>query len=182
MEVSIQLSSPSGLLMVPVRATLSLTKPLNPEMRELHLNQVQDALRDAAGRAGIDVWQYRLIPDADACAYDLLVETTPESAAVSQHQGRTFLQAFDEGLALRNVEYAAKRSSGRLAPTTLHLMALGWSEAECRRDFDNGKREVQHKWAPIGLAWDDHSRAAVGASFGARRIDLGVVAPMATAG
>jgi hypothetical protein len=149
---------------------------------KLHLNQVQDALRDAAGRAGIDVWQYRLIPDAAACAYDLLVETTPACAAVSQHQGRTFLQAFDDGLALRNVEYAAKRSSGRLAPTTLHLMALGWSETECRRDFDNGKREVQHKWVAIGLAWDDHSRAAVRASFGARDVDLGVVAPMATAG
>ena len=43
---------------------------------KLHLNQVQDALRDAAAAAGIDVWQFRLIPDAAECSYDLLVETT----------------------------------------------------------------------------------------------------------
>lgn len=149
---------------------------------KLHLNQVQEALRDAAVNAGIGVWQYRLIPDAAACSYDLLVETTPESAAVSQDHARAFVQAFDEGLALRNVEYAAKRASGRLAQTNLHLMTSGWSEAECRRDFELGKREVQHKWAAIGLVWDEQSRAAVRTTFAALELDLRVAAPMAAAG
>ncbi len=149
---------------------------------KLHLNQVQDALRDAAATAGIAVWQYRLIPNAATCSYDLLVETTPESTTVSQHQGRTFLQTFDAGLAVRNVEYSAKRSSGRLAQTTLHLMAPGWSEAECRRDFEHGKREVQHKWAAIGLVWDDHSRTAVRTTFAVLDLDVRDAAPMAAAG
>lgn len=48
MEVTIQLSSPLGLLLAPVKATLSLTKPLHPEMRELHLNQAHRALEEAA--------------------------------------------------------------------------------------------------------------------------------------
>jgi hypothetical protein len=40
-------------------------------------------------------------------------------------------------------------------------MPTGWSERECRRDFEKGKREVQHKWRAIGDAWDDASRRAV---------------------
>ncbi|HEY7141629.1 MAG TPA: GH3 auxin-responsive promoter family protein [Methylomirabilota bacterium] len=126
---------------------------------KLHLNHVRAAVREAEGAAGIEVWQFRLIPDVDACRYDLLVEF--HGAGFDKSGPRTFARAVDEALGRQNVEYAAKRRSRRLGPPRLHVMRAGWAERQCRADFARGRREVQHKWPAIRADWDPESRAEV---------------------
>ena len=121
---------------------------------KLHLNHFLAAVREAERRSGLGVWQFRVIPDVEACRYDVLIEAVP-GAAGSAHG---FLAAFDEALASVNIEYAAKRASRRLEPPRLHVMARGWSERLCRAEFASGRREHQHKWNAIAQEWDDASR------------------------
>jgi GH3 auxin-responsive promoter len=124
---------------------------------KLHVNQVLAALREAEDVARLPVWQFRLIPDVDACRYDLLVE--PHGEAPAEEPARALLRAFDEALCRLNVEYAGKRASRRLGPPRLQLMRAGWSERAARADVARGQREIQYKWAAIRLAWDEISRA-----------------------
>ena len=89
-QVDIQLSSQSGLLMVPVRATLSLTKPLNPEMRELHLNQVQRALEEAAQifvRDYSDLLEVKTAKKSDKPSVKKVERESPE--VVTMYPGET---------------------------------------------------------------------------------------------
>jgi hypothetical protein len=126
---------------------------------KLHLNQIQAALRRAEERTGLEVWQFRLIPDVDHGRYDLLIERPPSTTP--DVRGEAFLSAFDEALSRLNVEYAQKRSSKRLGPPRLFVMRPGWSERQCRAEFRQGRRDNQHKWPAIGHTWDDASRADI---------------------
>jgi hypothetical protein len=126
---------------------------------KLHLNHVRDALRQAEDATRVEVWQYRLIPDVDACRYDLLVETG--EAGLDALGAEAFARAFDEGLGRVNVEYAAKRRTRRLAGPRLAVMRPGWAERQCQAEFAQGRRDVQHKWRALAAEWDPASRAAV---------------------
>jgi hypothetical protein len=124
---------------------------------KLHLNHFLSAIREAECRSGVDVWQFRVIPDVEELRYDLLIE--PVSGAPASLE--RFLAVFEAALAVANVEYASKRGSRRLGPPRLHLMAQGWSERLCRQDFALGRREHQHKWKAIAAEWDAASRREV---------------------
>jgi hypothetical protein len=124
---------------------------------KLHLDHVQAAVRAAESLTGVAVWQFRLIPDVDACRYDLLIEPR----AAGPIGAEAFTCAVDEGLARINVEYAAKRRSRRLGPPRLCVMREGWAERQCQAEFARGGREVQHKWAAIRTEWDLASHAEV---------------------
>jgi hypothetical protein len=126
---------------------------------KVHLNQLQGAVHAAAGRTGLAVWQFRLVPDVEACRHDLLVEW--RGAPPGDGRARAFLAAVDEALGRLNVEYAGKRASRRLGPPRLHDMRPGWAERQCRADFARGRRDPQHKWAAIAPAWDPASRGEV---------------------
>jgi hypothetical protein len=126
---------------------------------KLHLNHVQAAVRAAEDLTRVEVWQFRLIPDVDACRYDLLVE--PSGAGLDERRAEAFAEAVDEALARVNVEYAAKRRSRRLGPPRLSIMRAGWAERQCRADFARGRREVQHKWPALRPEWDEASRREV---------------------
>lgn len=123
---------------------------------KIHLNQVQAAIKAAEGEAGLAVWQFQLIPDVEACAYDLLIETTDHREALA-----AFGAAFDRALGVLNEEYRAKRASGRLAAPRLHAMAPGWSERASRAAFAAGKRDFQFKWPCMADAWAPGFRAEV---------------------
>jgi hypothetical protein len=126
---------------------------------KLHLNHIQEAVRDAEAKTGVEVWQFRLIPDVEAGCYDLLLEL---AQAGSPGRGLAdFGQAVDQALGARNIEYAAKRASRRLGPPRLHVMRHGWAERRCRAEFQQGRRDNQHKWAAIRPEWDAASRAEV---------------------
>jgi GH3 auxin-responsive promoter len=126
---------------------------------KLHLNHLWAAVREAEGVTRVDVWQFRLIPDVDACRYDLLVE--PSGAGLDEIGAEAFARAVDEALGRSNVEYAAKRRSRRLGPLRLSVMRAGWAERQCRAEFARGRREGQHKWLAIRPAWDGESRGEV---------------------
>ena len=126
---------------------------------KLHVNHVRDAVRQAEDATRVEVWQYRLIPDVDACRYDLLVE--PDEAGLDAIGAEAFARAFDEGLGRVNVEYGAKRRTRRLGAPRLAVMRPGWAERQCRAEFAQGRRDVQHKWRALVAGWDPASRAAV---------------------
>lgn len=131
---------------------------LNITGEKLHLNHVLHGVRAAERAAGLHVWQFRLIPDVDAARYDLLVEL-PVPAAPTALPG--FVEAFDRALAAVNVEYEAKRASGRLALPRLFVMRPGWSERLCRQEIARGRRESQHKWSALRPDWDPVSRSEI---------------------
>jgi hypothetical protein len=139
---------------------------LNITGEKLHLNHVLHALRAGESASGVGVWQFRLIPDVEASRYDLLLEPSPPGA-----DSRSLIalrSAFDHALADVNVEYAAKRASGRLELPRLHLMRPGWSERLCRQEFAQGRRDVQHKWSVLRPEWDAGSRIEVLATLDER--------------
>lgn len=123
---------------------------------KIHLNQVQAALREAEAETGVGVWQFQLIPDVEACAYDLLVEVPGDRAGLAG-----LGPAFDRALGRQNAEYASKRASGRLAAPRVYEMAPGWSERACRAAFVAGKRDFQFKWPAMADAWAPGFRAEV---------------------
>jgi hypothetical protein len=125
---------------------------------KLHLNQIQAAVREAERAIGLDVWQFRIIPDAEDLRYDLLIEARP---APLDGEGPRFAAAFDRTLAAANVEYASKRRSRRLRQPRLFLMRPGWADRMSRADFRRGKREAQYKWPAIRQEWDEASRGEV---------------------
>ena len=126
---------------------------------KLHLNHVQAAVREAEDLTTVKVWQFRLIPDVDACRYDLLVE--PSGVSLDEIGAEAFARAVDTALARVNVEYAAKRRSRRLGPPRLSVMRSGWAERQCRAEFARGRREAQHKWPALRPEWDEDSRREV---------------------
>lgn len=131
---------------------------LNITGEKLHLNHVLHGVHAAERAAGLHVWQFRLIPDVDAVRYDLLVELPAPAAPTALHG---FVEAFDRALAVVNVEYEAKRASGRLALPRLLVMRPGWSERLCRQEIAQGRRESQHKWSALRPDWDAVSRAEI---------------------
>jgi hypothetical protein len=126
---------------------------------KLHLNHVRAAVRAAEDATGVEVWQFRLIPDVETCRYDLLVE--PRGAGLDAIGAEAFARAVDEALGRINVEYAAKRRSRRLGSPRLCVMRAGWAERQCQAEFARGRREVQHKWPAIQPAWDRESRGEI---------------------
>jgi hypothetical protein len=126
---------------------------------KLHVDHLQAAVRAAEQASGLAVWQFRLVPDAEASRHDVLIE--PVAAAGAEAALPVFAAALDRTLARVNVEYAGKRASGRLGPPRLHLMRAGWSERLSRAEFAAGRRENQYKWRQVATAWDAASRAEV---------------------
>jgi hypothetical protein len=130
---------------------------LNITGEKLHLNHVLGALKVAEQAAGTEVWQFRLIADAEATRYDLLVELTrPLRSPVA------LAAAFDRALAGANAEYASKRASSRLRAPRVFVMRPGWAERVCRDEVARGRREAQHKWSALADGWDAVSRAELG--------------------
>jgi hypothetical protein len=125
---------------------------------KVHVDQVQDAVRCAEAASGLPVWQFRLVPDVDGLRHDLLVEV---GAAVAEGRARELAAAFDRRLADLNIEYAAKRRSGRLGPPRLHVMRPGWAGRATWAEIAGGRREQQYKWRALAPAWDDESRVEV---------------------
>jgi hypothetical protein len=125
---------------------------------KVHVDQVQEAVRGAESETGLPVWQFRLVPYVDGLRHDLLVEV---GEGVAAGRARDLAASFDRRLAELNVEYAAKRRSGRLGPPRLHVMRPGWAGRAARAELAGARREQQYKWRALTPAWDDVSRTEV---------------------
>ncbi len=89
-----------------------------------------EGVQAAVARTGIETLDYQLRPEwGEPPRYVLLVELEPVPADLAG-----FLAAFEAKLAEVNIEYAAKRSSQRLAPPNLVILPRGelrrWQERE----------------------------------------------------
>ena len=133
---------------------------------KLHLNHVQAAVREAERLTGVEIWQFRLIPDVDAWRYDLLVEPSGRPASTTIG-AEAFARAVDEALGRVNVEYAAEAA---VPPARRRrascVMRAGWAERQCRSEFARGRREGQHKWRAIQPEWDPDEPHRGGADLG----------------
>jgi GH3 auxin-responsive promoter len=111
---------------------------------KLHVNHLILALDETRRRSGLDLEQFRVVPDYANNRYDIHLEIRG-SVSPARLQAET-LPLIDEALAAVNIEYAQKRASGRLRAPRLLLMRHGWAGEISRRQIAAGKRDTQHKW------------------------------------
>ena len=87
------------------------------------------------------VQQADMLADADQGGYRLVVEC---SAATAPWQ-RATVRSVERELSTLNLEYSAKRASGRLRPLELLPVRAGTGEAYKRHCLQRGQREGQFK-------------------------------------
>jgi hypothetical protein len=109
---------------------------------KLSVNQVIDAVRKAETAIGREAPHFRAEPDGEASRYVFKVEfrETPDEATA-----RKFLEVLDKEIAALNIEWEAKRKSGRLKPPVLQVMKPGWYERGKQKLVAEGKRLFQAK-------------------------------------
>jgi hypothetical protein len=107
---------------------------------KLYEAQVIDAVQRELPRCGVTPTFFVMVADEDAMAYRLHVELPaggPDPTAVAQ--------GIDRRLGELNIEYRAKRDSGRLAPLTVTWLRAGAGEAYKAAAIGAGQREGQLK-------------------------------------
>lgn len=104
-------------------------------------SQAIDAVKVVSERSSIDVRFFLLLADEVASRYELLLEGDPCSAGGEGELARHL----DEALRDLNVEYEAKRASGRLKAPQAHALRRGVGEAFKRFSVAMGQRESQFK-------------------------------------
>jgi hypothetical protein len=112
------------------------------KLSEYHVTKAMDAV---AGRVGQSVTAYSLAPvwDEKQPYYAVFLE---EPDAADEGRLRGFLAEFDRQLGEENVEYAAKRESGRLGPVRAMLIPAGtWAAWDRDRLAKTGGSPEQYK-------------------------------------
>ncbi|MGH8129382.1 MAG: GH3 family domain-containing protein [Steroidobacteraceae bacterium] len=114
---------------------------------KLYEAQVLDAVRAAAAQQGLASRFVMMLADEDLRRYRLYLEVGAGSAMRAAELAR----AVDARLGEINVEYRAKRASGRLGPLSASFLATGTAEAYKRYCVAAGQREGQFK--TVALAY-----------------------------
>lgn len=109
---------------------------------KLSENQVIDAMTKAAKALDLGVQHFRAEPDADNTRYVFKVEL---EKPWPDEQTEALLERLDEALGESNLEYKAKRASGRLNAPILQVMTPGWHDEEQKRLAAAGKPVFQSK-------------------------------------
>jgi hypothetical protein len=113
---------------------------------KLYESQVLTAVRAVLDRFGITARFVMMLADEVACGYHLYVESGP-----ARPDDRTLAAAVDHELAGLNVEYQAKRESGRLGALAVHWLRHDTGEAFKAHCVQLGQREGQFK--TVALAY-----------------------------
>lgn len=116
---------------------------------KLYESQVIDAVQCVARDRGVASSFFFMIADEAANRYRLYVEASPAT-----HDTKAFAAALDTHLGSRNIEYCAKRASGRLGPLTVNWLGRGASEAYKAASVRAGQREGQYKPVVLQYARD----------------------------
>ncbi|NJN06971.1 MAG: GH3 auxin-responsive promoter family protein [Richelia sp. RM1_1_1] len=111
---------------------------------KIHVNHIILAIEKIKIHFNFPIRYYRVTPNFEKSLYEFYLELTNNISHTWLQQ--KFISELDKALTQVNIEYDQKRKSQRLHLPILHLMRQGWHEAECRREVDKGKREVQYKW------------------------------------
>jgi hypothetical protein len=112
------------------------------KLSEYHVTRAMDAVAD---RTHQPITAYTVAPvwDDGQPYYAVFVE---EPDAADETRFRQFLAAFDAQLGAENVEYAAKRESGRLGPVRAALVPAGaWAKWDRERLAQTGGSPEQYK-------------------------------------
>lgn len=108
---------------------------------KLYESQVIDAIHEVSIKSDLASSFYILVADEQAMAYRLFLEVdsaTPDNTS-------SLAAMIDTKLGALNIEYQAKRDSGRLAPLSVILLKRGTGEAYKAACIRSGQREGQFK-------------------------------------
>jgi hypothetical protein len=109
---------------------------------KLSVNQIIAAMEKTGQEMGAAVGHFRAEPDIARSLYVFKVEFQ-DPVPAEKHAG--FLSRLDEAIGELNIEYQAKRASGRLGPPILQVMKSGWYERGKLKLVADGKRLFQAK-------------------------------------
>ena len=112
---------------------------------KLYEAQVISAVQEICAKLGLIASFYILIANETTTAYQLFIEANMSSQIDNTAFCRTFSSSLDEKLGEYNIEYRAKRDSGRLAPLSTIWLKCGASEAYKVSCMNSGQREGQFK-------------------------------------
>jgi len=115
---------------------------------KLYEGQVVDAVMATAARLGVAAEFFVMLADEEASGYTLFIESGPSTPAA----GVELADALDRGLRETNVEYEAKRDSGRLAPVRVQWLAPGAGAAYRAERVAQGQRDAQFKYLHLQYA------------------------------
>jgi hypothetical protein len=115
---------------------------LNITGEKLHVNHVMRALQML--KADNAVSTFRVVPNYGDLRYELMLQL--EGDHDDEWLRKQALPRLDGILCDINIEYRAKRSSGRLNAPVLHVMDRGWTEDDRVQAVKAGQREAQYKW------------------------------------
>jgi hypothetical protein len=117
-------------------------------------SQVASAVCRAAFTLRVRLGQFTLFPASRPYPHYVLV--TEVNAPFSESMSRHFLAAFDNDLGIRNLEYRAKRSSGRLGSPELCFLPTGSFASLRERRISQGANDAQVKVACLSrdLDWE----------------------------
>ena len=108
---------------------------------KMYESQIIEAVRSTEEEAGLASAFFLVLADANQSVYRLVVES-----AAPTEKWRSHMRGAVEGkLTESNVEYAAKRDSGRLRPLEVLPVRPGTGEAYKRHCLEQGQREGQFK-------------------------------------
>lgn len=110
---------------------------------KLYESQVLEALERIAVKSSFRCKFFMLIADETASAYELVAESS------STERPALLAMELDRLLSELNLEYAAKRDSGRLAPLNVRWLKPGTGEAFVRFCVSKGQREGQFKYLAL---------------------------------
>jgi hypothetical protein len=113
---------------------------------KIHVNHLLLAVEQASRKFNLSVEQFRATPDYLSSRYEIFLEPGNE---VSRTRLQEVLLELDGLLSRVNIEYAQKRTSGRLRAPCLHIMSRGWAERTHRKLVGGGKRDTQYKWQTL---------------------------------
>jgi GH3 auxin-responsive promoter len=109
---------------------------------KVSVTQIVEAFDAAARGVAVSIDHFKAEADPDGIRYVFKVEA---KGGIPQAARAPLLQALDDELSRRNLEYLSKRKSRRLNGPLLHIMRPGWYDAEKRRLVDAGQRMFQAK-------------------------------------
>ena len=108
---------------------------------KLSVNQLMEAMARADAAVEAAIHHYRAEPDYTESRYIFKVE----AGQLPAESHGDLLRAIDQALGELNIEYEAKRSSGRLRAPILQVMRTGWYQRQKQQLVAEGKRLFQAK-------------------------------------
>ena len=117
---------------------------------KLYEAQVLSAVSESCSALGLDIPFFVVIADEEESRYRLYCELNPPGSS----QPGELPRCLDDQLQRNNLEYQAKRGSGRLKPLSVRRLKPGTGESFRRERVAKGQRDAQFKHLHLQYARD----------------------------